>query len=82
MTSLGRRDYGSLTIFNANEAYSYYHQRSEESEGYVLTGVCYSFCPREVGCVTSNASWDRSHGYRGVSAWSDGGRGCLIRGAD
>ena len=25
--------------------------------------------------VTSNASWDRSHGHRGVGAWSDGGVG-------
>ena len=45
-----------------------YRPLSEAGESYVFIGVCHSFCPMGgggMGGVTSNASWDRSHGLGG-----------------
>ena len=51
---------------------NYYPPRSEATEGYVFTGMCHSLCPT-MGEVTPNASWDRSHGYKGGDL-AQGGR--------
>ena len=64
-----------ITIRFKNGLCTYFYRlRSVVSEGYVFMGICLSNL-RGVGMVTSNASWDRSHGLIGgrCLVWWGGG---------
>ena len=59
----------------------YYSPRSETSEGYVFTGVCYSFGPQVRGGLAFPRMhrWSHDHsGQGGLSSWREGGGSALL----